>query len=398
MKKIAIVNQRYGLEVNGGSELYTREVAERLCKDFEVHVLTTCALEYTDWANHYPEGVEDIHGVTVHRFPVEHPRNHIRFAKIHEIMEAAAGNLTEAKAQEWLEEMGPYCPRLIQYITDQKDEYAAFIVITYLYYPAVKSLELIGDRAIFIPTAHNEPFLYFPMYRAEFAAPAGFVFLTMEEKELIFNTFSIKGKPWDVMGVGVEVPAHIDVESFKKKHGLTEYLIYVGRIDIGKGVPDLFRDFMNYKERNPGDLKLVLMGKSEIVIPQHPDIVYLGFVSEEDKFAGVKGARTLLLPSQFESLSISVLESMAVGTPVLVNGYCEVLKGHCVRSGVGLYYKNFYEFEGCVNYLLSHEEEYKRMEEHAPEYIRDCYSWDIIIDKFKVMIDMISDGGNYEGR
>ena len=65
MKKIAIINQRYGLEVNGGSELYSREIAERLKAKYEVEVLTSCAVEYVKWSNYYKEGVEDINGVTV---------------------------------------------------------------------------------------------------------------------------------------------------------------------------------------------------------------------------------------------------------------------------------------------------------------------------------------------
>ena len=60
VKKIAIINQRYGLEVNGGSELYSRQIAERLTAKYEVEVLTSCAIEYVNWANHYNEGVEKI--------------------------------------------------------------------------------------------------------------------------------------------------------------------------------------------------------------------------------------------------------------------------------------------------------------------------------------------------
>ncbi len=55
--------------------------------------------------------------------------------------------------------------------------------------------------------------------------------------------------------------------------------------------------------------------------------------------------RLLILPSKFESLSISVLEAMTLSKPVIVNGICDVLKGHCVKSNGGLYYKNFFELE-----------------------------------------------------
>lgn len=393
MKKIAIVNQRYGLEVNGGSELYTREIAERLKSDYEVHVLTSCALNYTDWANYYQEGIEDIHGVTVHRFPVEKLRNQQEFAQIHKLMEVAAGNLSEKKTEEWLRKMGPYCPALVQYAADYKDEFDLFIVVTYLYYPAVKCLEVIGDKTIFIPTAHDEPFLYFPLYRKAFAASVGYVFLTMEEKELIFDVFHVENKVWDVMGAGIDVPQNIETKTFKERYGLDEYIIYVGRIDVGKGVPDLFRNFLRYKERNPGNLKLVLMGREEIPIPQHPDIVYLGFVDERDKFAGIEGAKMLVLPSRFESLSISVLEAMAVGTPVLVNGECEVLRGHCNRSGAGLYYKNYYEFECCIRYMDVHGEEYNGMRKNAQGYIEQNYNWNAIMTKYKALINKVLNGG-----
>lgn len=74
-KRIAFVNQRYGLEVNGGSEYYTRQVAERLKDRYDIEVLTTKALDHITWANHYEEEVEIINGILVIRFDVEGERD-----------------------------------------------------------------------------------------------------------------------------------------------------------------------------------------------------------------------------------------------------------------------------------------------------------------------------------
>jgi hypothetical protein len=68
--RIAFVIERYGLDVVGGAEHYCREVAERLAQLYPVEVLTTCALHYDRWANHYPAGREELNGVGVERFPV----------------------------------------------------------------------------------------------------------------------------------------------------------------------------------------------------------------------------------------------------------------------------------------------------------------------------------------
>lgn len=384
--KIAVINQRYGLEVNGGSELYSRLIAEKLAVKYEVEVLTSCALEYVKWKNHYKEGVETINNVTVRRFRIEHERRDTRFSALDREMHINK-NVTEEQSGAWIDEMGPYCPSLIQYIKEHKGEYRVFIVVTYLYYTAVRSIPEVADKAIFIPTAHREPYIEFNMYKKIFEMPHAYIFLTDEERDLVASKFDIEGKPYDVMGVGIDVPGNIDGNVFKKKYGVDNYLIYVGRIDPGKESPKMFQYFMEYKKRNDSTLKLVLMGKAVIDVPRHPDIVNLGFVSEEDKFNGIKGARALILPSKYESLSISVLEAMRLSVPVVVNGRCDVLKGHCVKSNGGLYYSNFFEFEGAVNYLLSHKEEYQEMQENARHYVNTYFDWNIIMEKFDRMIE-----------
>lgn len=387
-KKIAIINQRYGLEVNGGSELYSRQIAERLSVNYDVEVLTTCCLDYVTWANYYQKAIEDINGVTVRRFPTDHERIPKTFSALDVEMHQNR-NVTEEQSERWIDEMGPYCPQLIDYVKAHQEEYDVFIVVTYLYYTAVRSLAEIGYKAIFIPTAHQEPYIHFKMYEKIFAAPKAYIFLTDEEKNLVTDKFQIQEKPYDVMGVGVDVPEKIDADDFKKKYGLDNYIVYVGRIDLGKDCPRMFDYFIEYKKRNPGNLKLVLMGKAVVDIPKHSDIISLGFVSEEDKFNGIKGAKALILPSKYESLSISVLEAMSLSIPVIVNGRCDVLRGHCVKSNGGLYYKNYFEFEGCLNYLNEHSVEYEQMCVNARKYIDEHFKWDVIMHKFDEMIEKI---------
>lgn len=392
-KKIAIINQRYGLEVNGGSELYSRQIAEKLIAKYDVEVLTSCAVEYVKWSNYYKEGVEQINGVTVRRFKTLHEREPKVFSALDSMM-LSNPHIEEEISEQWIEHMGPYCPELVEYVDKHQDEYEAIIVVTYLYYTAVKSIVRIKNKAIFIPTAHQEPFIHFDMYKKVFGAADAYVFLTDEEKDLVHSIFHNEDVPYEVMGVGVEVPEVVDSERFKKKYNLDNYLIYVGRIDEGKDCPRLFKYFLEYKRRVKSDLKLVLMGKAVCDIPKSPDIISLGFVSEEDKFDGIKGAKALILPSKFESLSISVLEAMTLSVPVIVNGICDVLKGHCVKSNGGLYYKNYFEFEGCINYMLEHPEEYAIMCKNARKYVEDYFQWDDIMKKFDSIIERVGKASN----
>ena len=80
---------------------------------------------------------------------------------------------------------------------------------------------------------------------------------------------------------------------------------------------------------------------------------------------------------------------MTLSKPVIVNGICDVLKGHCVKSNGGLYYKNFFECEGCVNYMLDHPHEYELMCAIARKYVDDYFLWDDIMKKFDGIIERV---------
>lgn len=387
MKKICFVVQRYGLEVNGGAELHCRQLAEHLRPFYDVTVLTTKAVDYISWANTYEKDEEEINGVRVLRFGVEHPRKMEIFNEVN--ARFARGEIrTREEQEEWLDKQGPYVPSLLNYIREEKDAYNAFIFFTYLYYPTVKGIPLVREKAILIPTAHREPFLEMSMYRDVFCLPRGIFYNTREERYLAEFVFENENIPNDIGGVGVQTPEYTDPSEFRAKYGLDQYLLYVGRIDTAKGCEWLFRFFKRYKQRRPGSLKLVLMGKPVIPIPDDENIISLGFVDEKDKFDGMAGAEALVLPSEFESLSIVVLESMAVKRPVIVNGKCEVLAGHCIRSNGGLYYESYSEFERVIDFILEHPETADIMGENGKRYVEKNYRWEQIVERLCQLIEM----------
>jgi glycosyltransferase involved in cell wall biosynthesis len=156
----------------------------------------------------------------------------------------------------------------------------------------------------------------------------------------------------------------------------------VGRIDESKGCKELFDYFIRYKIENPISLKLVLLGKAVMEVPNHPDIIPLGFVSEQDKFNSIMGSELLVMPSLFESLSIVLFEAWYCKRPVLVNGNCDVLKGQCIRSNGGLWYSNYEEFKECLEILLKNRNIRKTLGENGKRFVDENYCWEIVEEKY----------------
>lgn len=379
-EKIAFVCQRYGLDVNGGSELYCRQLAEKMSAVYDVEVYTTCAVDYMTWENRYQPGVETINGLLVHRFPVARRRDKARFDKLSQKVLVDPKHSDEEE-EKWVDEQGPMCPAVLKELQMVRSQYKAVIFMTYLYYLSARGLPMGFENAYLIPTTHDEPWAYLRVYDKVFAGAKGLIWLTPEEQAFAEKRFpSVRGVPSVLAGSGVDVPAG-ELPEIPEKLRDTPYIVYAGRIDESKGCGEMFQFFRRYKKQYGGDLKLALMGKAVMKVPKDKDIVDLGFVSDEMKFAVMRGAKALVLFSRFESLSMVVLESMTMGRPVLVTGKCEVLKGHCVRSNAGLYFDDYPEFAATLNYLLTHEAEYEVMRENGKRYVAENYQWDRIVQK-----------------
>jgi len=387
--RLAIVVQRYGEEVNGGAELAARWLAEKLTALAEVHVLTTCALDFTTWANHFPAGISQLNGVTIHRFPVDKTRDWRKSAK-------SANKLlyrehTLADEEKWIREQGPYATPLLHYIETNRDSYNFFYFFTYLYATTYFGLPLVADKAILAPTAHDEPYLYLPAFIHLLQQPQLLIHLTQPERNLVRRTTGLGCPPQLTVGLGLTVPDDISASRARAKFGLEgDFLLYAGRIAAGKNVPELLDHFQQYHQTTGHPLKLALIGRPNLPLPDHPDVMPLGFVSEQDKFDLIQAATVIVMPSKYESLSIICLEAWRMERPVLVNGESEVLKYQCRQSNGGLYYTSYDEFEAALTFLLDHPNSQAQMGQAGANFVRHNYHWRVILAQYQALFNTLT--------
>jgi glycosyltransferase involved in cell wall biosynthesis len=379
--KIAFVVQRYGLEVHGGSESLCAAIAERMKKYFQVEVLTTCAVDYLTWKDYYPPGPTEIKGVPVRRFSTHSPRDMNRFNTF--VRKRIANRQPSLPDQiKWMWLQGPLTFDLIRYLKESREQYDLFIFFTYSYFTTYLGIQIVPDKSLLVPTAHDEPHLYFDIFKPIFHLPRAIIYNTEEEKHLVQQVFGNTHIPSEVIGSGISEMETADADISDTPSLTDPYILYLGRIDVMKGCKELVDYFIRYVEETGRNIKLVLAGNNFMQIPKHPQISHVGYVGQRAKYKLMEQARVLVNPSEYESLSLSVLESWSVGTPVLVNGCSSVLVGHCLRSQGGLYYTNYGEFSLCLDLLLSQPELRVKMGECGRRYVRTNYAWDTVEEKY----------------
>jgi glycosyltransferase involved in cell wall biosynthesis len=386
--RILFVVQRYGAEVAGGAELLCRQFAVGLVRrGHRVDVVTSRAQSAHDWADVYPPGRTELDGVTVHRLSVSAPRDRAAFeAKTMAVLwSGALAPLPEQAA--WRELQGPDLPDLLPWLAGRSQEFDVAAHISYLYTPTWAGLPV---TAALVPTvlhatAHDEPAFWLPVFDDLFDRPTEYAWSTEEERDLLVR----RGAPrrGAVVGIGVDLDATGDGDRFRARTALGDrpYLLFVGRVEAGKGSEELIEFFVAYKDRNPGSLALVFVGPAE-ERRLHPDIVYTGFVDDQARTDALGGALALAQPSFFESFSMVMSEAWAQRRPVLAQGRTDVLVGQVRRSGGGLFYAGFAEFEAALDLLVSREGLADSLGRSGRAYVEAEYRWDVVLSRYEGLL------------
>ena len=395
MRKIGFVIPWYGEDIPGGAEMELREVATHLQRaGMDVEILTTCVREFSaDWnENYYSAGTAVVEDIAVRRFPVRQ-RDTAAFDRVNRrLMEGQHLSLQEEKT--FVEEM-VNSPQLYEYLKDASDDYALYVFIPYMFGTTYYGMQACPEKSVLIPCFHDEAYLYLRLFRQAYIQARGIIYNAMPEMELANKVYDFTTTEQICMGIGMDTNICADADAFRKAYRIQKpFLLYAGRKDAGKNVHTLLRYFAEYKQRHgDSDLQLVLIGGGSIEIPAsvRDDVYDLGFVSRQDKYDAMAAAELLCQPSHNESFSLVIMESWLCERPVLVHSQCAVTRDFARRANGGLYFRNYFEFEGCVQYILTHPEQARTMGQNGGAFVRENFDWDVIVEKYRAFFAKLTE-------
>src|ERR1035438_8114541 len=364
---LAFVIPWYGENIAGGAESLCRGVVKALIgSGCPVEVLTTCVRQFaSDWNdNYHPEGRTLEGGIPVRRFPVR-VRDVVRFDQVnYKLMHNLP--VTPEEEQVFVTEM-INSPALCEYIASHRNEYV-FLFVPYMFGTTYWGSMVCPERSILIPCLHDEAYARMQPFRGMCERVRGLIFNSAEEQRLAQRIYSLDPERLAVLGVPVNCGWKSDPRRFRKKYGISDFFLYAGRTEKGKGADLLVEYYCRFLDETRRPEQLVFIGGGELEIPQRYQsrILKLGFLPAQDKYDAYGAAIALCVPSIMESFSIVTMESWLAGRPVVVNAQCAVTKNFCLESNGGLYFSDYAEFREIL-LALAGDPELCRSEEHTSE-------------------------------
>jgi glycosyltransferase involved in cell wall biosynthesis len=416
--KFAFITPRYGADVPTGAEHVCRLLAEQVSERHDVDVLTTCARDPRTWKNEYSEGMDRVRGALVRRFSVSQPRDAEGFAQFGERI--AASPHARADELEWVRRAGPWSPGLVDYIKRQHRSYDALVFFSLCNPITVHGAQIAPDRSIVFPHLQLQPALRFALFAEVLSSVRGVGFLSSAERRLARAYLRAAPQHDEIVGIGIDAsqeqtyprhqqdPADTVVEEdavagetegpedagylagrgipFRRRHRLYgSFAIYAGRVEPDNGCEEMLEYFDTFAETDT-DTALVLMGVKMMKVPDERYVRMPGVLPERERMIAYEAAAVTIAPASDDLVAQPLLESLAVGTPVLASARNEAAVEHCRRANAGLYYANRDEFVEALRLITTNDRLRERLGESGRNYVRQHFRWDAVLGRFDRLV------------
>lgn len=388
--RVGVIVPRFGKNAPGGAETHAEGLARAfLAGGHAAEIITTRTDSMLMWNNNLAEGATEDEGLTVRRFSVD-GTDILAFHKIgHRINKG--DDLTWTDETQWLG-LSIRSRDMEKYLRVNAGDYDFFMFIPYLYGVTYWGAHAAPEKSYLVPCYHREAPAFLRTIGQNAMMAAGILFNTLAEKKLAEAELGIRNPNSRVVGEGVDTLAKGDPSRFRTKYGVNhDFLLYVGRLQREKNVPQLLEYFENYARDMNGATGLALAGMGDVKIKDDPAIKlrHLGFIPEQDKIDAYSACSAFVLPSTQESFSIVMMEAWLQGKPVIANAACNVAREHIFTCGGGILYANADEFAAAVRTLTENAALAGEMGKKGREYVLANFSW----DKVMVRIEKALTGG-----
>jgi glycosyltransferase involved in cell wall biosynthesis len=424
--KLAFITPRYGGEIAAGAEHACRLLAEQLSLRHDVEVLTTSARDRQTWKNEYGEGADRVRGVLVRRFAVNQPHDSAALREFSDRILAAPRS--RAEEMDWVRRLGPSAPGLIEHLKRQHRSYDALVFFSLIHWTTVHGMAVAPERSILFPCLRLSPVLRFALWSDVVSSARAIGLVSGAERKLLRSFLGVNITREELVGVGID-PSHrqayprhqqdpadepiVDDEAsaqaeegaeqdderadrgipFRRRHRLYgPIVLYGGRVEPDNGCEEMLEYFDTYAASD-GDTSLVLMGVKMMKVPDEPYVRQAGILPDRERMVAYEAADVTIAPGLDDPLALSVLESFAVGTPVLTSARNDAAVEHCRRGGGGLYYGNKDEFVEALRALMMRGKLREQLGESGRQYVRQFYRWEAVLGRFERLVTMVRSGG-----
>ncbi|MDD4858068.1 MAG: glycosyltransferase family 4 protein [Candidatus Krumholzibacteria bacterium] len=159
-----------------------------------------------------------------------------------------------------------------------------------------------------------------------------------------------------------------------------------GRVERTKGLTTLIQAY----RRLGTDLPLVIAGGGsatddtyfEELKTQKPEgVSFVGFLTGDEYYALYAHARLFIFPSEYEAMSMTLLEGLSFGVPTI---YSDTPENEAVAKGLGISFRvsDTDSLAGCISHVLANMTEAQALGRKARQTVRLNHEWPVIARQY----------------
>ncbi len=374
---VAFVTTRFGSDIFAGSEIAVLRVSQAL-PDAGATVYSTTLRDFDDLSPRYQEGEDRLGDLTLFRYPPD-PVDKALFTSLTEKMQHEP--LSRDEEEQWIRN----CFNSSSLLEDlSKSRHDAYFFTPYLRATTYFGARMFPHRSLLLPGLHDEPPAHFQLFKDWFAGLGGLAFNSPAEQRFANHIYDLAGVPQRVLGLpvperlspGRKDPSHLSLPT-------RPYLLYVGRLEPGKGVLQL----LDWVDGTP-EVDLVVVGEGEVALPRKA--LHLRGLTESELDYCYKNALATCQLSAMESFSLVLFESWQQQTPVIVSSLSKVTEEFCLRADGGLSAGTREEFRKAVEFLRTHPAERAILGRQGQEFTRRRFAPSVMGSRFRAFFEFLA--------